>query len=83
LFSLSSSFDGAYQSGPFLIQRNRDKCSTQKFEVGVFTQPGPEADMVSWIGKVRLLTNVVSLHHNSREQQNKRVDDVRWSDEVD
>jgi hypothetical protein len=38
LFSLSSSFDGAYQSGPFLFQRNRDKRSTQKFEVGVFTQ---------------------------------------------
>jgi hypothetical protein len=40
LFSLFSSFDGDCQSGSFLIQRNRDKLSTRKFDVGVFTQPG-------------------------------------------
>jgi hypothetical protein len=40
LFSLFSSFDGACQSGSFLIQRHRDKRSTRKFDVGVFTQPG-------------------------------------------
>src|SRR6266850_8339190 len=41
LFSFFSSFDGDCQSGSFLIQRNRDKLSTRKFGVGVFTQPGP------------------------------------------
>src|SRR5437879_13121193 len=40
LFSLFSSFDGDCQSGSFLIQRNRDKLSTRKPDVGVFTQPG-------------------------------------------
>jgi hypothetical protein len=45
LFSLFSPFDGACQSGSFLIQRNRNKRSTRKFEVGVFTQPGPEPDV--------------------------------------
>jgi hypothetical protein len=45
LFSLFSSFDGDCQSGSFLIQRNRDKPSTLKFDIGVFTQPGPEADI--------------------------------------
>ena len=39
LFSLFSSFDCACQSGYFAIQRNRDKRSTRKLEVGVFTQP--------------------------------------------
>jgi hypothetical protein len=45
LFSLFSSFDGDCQSGSFLIQRNRDKLSTRKFDVGVFTQPGPTPDI--------------------------------------
>src|SRR5256885_15618905 len=45
LFSLFSSFDGDCQSGSFLIQCNRDKPSTLKFGVGVFTQPGPRTDM--------------------------------------
>src|SRR6266436_1215255 len=40
LFSLFSSFDDDCQSGSFLIQRNRDKLSTCKFDVRVFTQPG-------------------------------------------
>ena len=40
LFSLFSSFDGDCQSGSFVIQRNRDKLSARKFDVGVFTQPG-------------------------------------------
>src|SRR5712675_1896354 len=31
-------FDGDCQSGSFLIQRNRDKLSTRKFGVGVFTR---------------------------------------------
>src|SRR5882762_9599350 len=39
LFSFFSSFDGDCQSGSVLIQRNRDKLSTRKFGVGVFTQP--------------------------------------------
>src|SRR6266481_4490239 len=45
LFSLFSSFDGDCQSGSFLIQRNRDKLSTRKFDFGVFTQPGSKADL--------------------------------------
>src|SRR5258707_14930399 len=45
LCSLFSSFDGDCQSGSFVIQRNRDKLSTRKFDVGVFTQPGPETEV--------------------------------------
>src|SRR6267154_3398776 len=44
LFSLFSSFDGDCQSGSFVIQRNRDKTSTRKFDVGVFTQPGSKSE---------------------------------------
>src|SRR5258707_4077748 len=44
LFSLFSSFDDDCQSGSFLIQCNRDKLSTRKFDVGVFTQPGSKAE---------------------------------------
>ena len=47
LFSLFSSFDGACQSGSFLIQRNRDKRSTRTFGVGVFTQPESKADLTA------------------------------------
>src|ERR1700733_2229178 len=45
LFSLFSSFDDDWQSASFLIQRNRDKLSTRKFDVGVFTQPGSKSDI--------------------------------------
>src|SRR5437016_7794723 len=51
LFSLFSSFDGDCQSGSFLIQRNRDRLSTRKPGVRVFTQPGSIAT------KTRLMTN--------------------------
>ena len=44
LFSLFFSFDGDCQSGSFVIERNRDKLSTRKFDIGVFTQPGPIGD---------------------------------------
>src|SRR5216117_2774320 len=47
LFSLFSSFDGDCQSGSFLIQRNRDKLSTRKPDVGVFTQPGSKAALTA------------------------------------
>src|SRR5712692_11819455 len=47
LFSLFSSFDGDCQSGSFVIQRNRDKLSTRKFDVGVFTQPGSSTDLTA------------------------------------
>jgi hypothetical protein len=33
------------QSGSFVIQRNGDKLSTRRFDVGVFTQAGPKADI--------------------------------------
>jgi len=52
LFSLFSSFDGDCKSGSFVIQRNRNKLSTRKFDVGVFTQPAPKAD----VGAGRFLT---------------------------
>jgi hypothetical protein len=35
LFSPVSSFDGDWQSCPFPIQRNRDRISTRKFDVGM------------------------------------------------
>jgi hypothetical protein len=47
LFSLFSSFDGDCQSGSFLIQRNRDKLSTRKFDVGVLTQPGSKTEVAA------------------------------------
>src|ERR1022692_2930578 len=43
LFSLFPSFDGDCQSYSFLIHRNRDRLSTRKSDVGVFTQPGSKA----------------------------------------
>src|SRR6266849_5640991 len=43
LFSLFSSFDGDCQIGSFVIQRNRDKLSKRKIDVGVFTQPRSKA----------------------------------------
>jgi hypothetical protein len=45
--SLFSSFDGDCQSGSFLIQRNRDKLSARKFDVGVFTQPGSKPEKLN------------------------------------
>src|ERR1019366_3502111 len=39
LFSLFPPFDGDCQSYSFLIYRNRDRLSTRKSDVGVFTQP--------------------------------------------
>jgi hypothetical protein len=39
LFSPFSFFDCDCQCCSFPIQRNRDKRSTRKFDVGVFTQP--------------------------------------------
>src|SRR5258707_15245360 len=47
LFSLFSSFDGDCQSGSFVIQRNRDKLSTRKFDVGVFTRPGSKPEILT------------------------------------
>jgi hypothetical protein len=55
LFSLFSSFDGDCQSGSFLIQCNRDKLSTLKFGVRVFTQPGdpkPTFDVLHFRGRL-------------------------------
>jgi hypothetical protein len=52
--SLFSSFDGDCQSGSFLIQRNRDKLSARKFDVGVFTQPAPTTDISARIKEAAL-----------------------------
>jgi len=54
LFSLFSSFDGDCQSGSFVIQGNRDKLSTRKFDIGVFTQPGSDGDIGGRLGHVCL-----------------------------
>jgi hypothetical protein len=43
-----SSFDGYSQRCSFPNQPNRDKISTRKFDVGVFTPPGPISDM-GWL----------------------------------
>jgi hypothetical protein len=48
LFSLFSSFGGDRQSGSFVIERNRDKLSTRKFDIGVFTQPGPKGEVAGY-----------------------------------
>jgi hypothetical protein len=45
LFSPFSSSEGDWQIASFLIQRNRDKLSTRKFDVGVFTQPGSKTEL--------------------------------------
>ena len=48
LFSLFSSFDGDCQSGSFLTQPNRDRLSTRKPDVGVFTQSGPKGEVAGY-----------------------------------
>jgi hypothetical protein len=45
LFSPLSPFDRDCQCCSFPIQRNRDKISTCKFDIGVFTQPGSKAEV--------------------------------------
>jgi hypothetical protein len=45
LFSLFSSFGGDCQSCSIPIRRNRDKRSTRKSGVGVFTQPGSKTEV--------------------------------------
>jgi hypothetical protein len=45
LFSPFSSFDRDCQCCSFPIPRNRDKISTRKFDVEVFTQAGPNSDL--------------------------------------
>jgi hypothetical protein len=57
LFSLFSSFEGDCQSGPFVIQGNRDKLSTRKFDVGVFTQPGSKTEVAALRRDVRSAPN--------------------------
>src|SRR5258708_18295901 len=54
LFSPFSSFDCDCQCGSFPIQRNRDKSSTRKFDVGVFTQAGSFPDLGTRLDHVRL-----------------------------
>src|SRR5882762_5910705 len=53
LFSPFSSFDCDCQRCSFPIQRNRDKISTRKFDVGVFTQAGPFAECARKLAKNR------------------------------
>jgi hypothetical protein len=47
LFSLFAFFDGARQRCSFLIELIRGKRSTRKSDFGVFTQPGPVAEVAS------------------------------------
>src|SRR5229473_6632006 len=53
LFSPLSPFDSDCQCCSFPIQRNRDKISTSKFNVGVFTQPGSDSDLGARSREVR------------------------------
>jgi hypothetical protein len=57
LFSLFSSFDCDCQCCSFPIRRNRDKLSTRKFDVGVFTQARSKADLGVKRGNVCFLPN--------------------------
>ena len=50
---LFSSFDSDCQSGSFVIRGNRGKLSTRKFDVGVFTQPGVQAETPTALPYVR------------------------------
>ena len=53
LFSPFSSFDCDCQCCSFPIQRNRDKISTCKFDVGVFTQAGSKTEVTLLPRQVR------------------------------
>jgi hypothetical protein len=65
LFSLFSSFDGDRQGGSFVIERNRGKLSTRKFDVGVFhtgwTQTGREPQTVGVATPARILREIRPL----------------------
>ena len=61
LFSLFSSSDGDWQIASSLIERNRDKLSTRKFGVGVFTQPGSKTEVAALERHVRS-----TLHNRHR-----------------
>src|SRR6266436_1676466 len=47
LFTPLSALDRDCQCCCFPIQRNRDKISSCKFDIGVFTQAGPAADVAT------------------------------------
>src|SRR4029077_16856139 len=66
LFSPFSSFYGACQGDSFLIPRYRDKRSTRKFDVGVFTQPGSKTVLA--VPKVHFRSTP-----NNRHQQTARI----------
>jgi hypothetical protein len=69
LFSPSSSFDRDCQCASFPIQRNRDKRSTRKYDVGVFTQPVPEADMAGLrLAALWLRAQIILVKGNSRSR---------------
>jgi hypothetical protein len=57
LFSPFASFDGDCQCCCFSIQRNLDKISTRKFDVGVFTQAGSFSDLGTHGAQVRSSPN--------------------------
>jgi hypothetical protein len=68
LFSLFSSFDGDCQSGSSVIQRNRDKPSTLKFDDGVFTQAEskPEKLNASMFSAVHPTTDIAKILRHVR-----------------
>src|SRR5260370_39718554 len=74
LFSPVSSFDGDWQSCSFPIQRNRDRISTGKFDVGVFTQPRSIASDWPRAGHFRSTPN--NGHHQNQSACLKRADIV-------
>ena len=71
LFSLFSSSDDDWQIASFLIQRNRDKLSTRKFDVGVFTQPGSNSEVSLLARQVRctLISGPIHARECGKQQE--------------
>jgi hypothetical protein len=76
---LLSSFDGDRQSGSYVIERNRDKLSTRKFDVGVFTQAGP----IPEVGLRAIVHLVVSNSGHPPNAKNQRSSDGSDASRVD
>src|ERR1700729_639449 len=74
LFSPFSSFDYDYQCCSFPIQCNRGKISTRKFDVGVFTEAGPKADIHSATYSQATSASKRSFLLGGRELLPKRLD---------
>jgi|SRR5258708_36554167 hypothetical protein len=85
IFSLFS-FNGDCQSGSFVIQRNRDKLSTRKFDVGVFTQPGSKGEILAHVFRVTPESGRAVLMPDNLESLSLRatvIPDHRYADDFE